>query len=119
LTRLIADLDNARFATRQDAAKQLEQLGELAVPALKQTLAAQPGLDTRRRIEGILDKLEGWDRSPERMRFRRAMQLLEGMATPEAARILEAIAGGAPESRLTQEAKEAVGRLAAKQRAKP
>jgi hypothetical protein len=41
------------------------------------------------------------------------------MATPDARRLLEALAGGAPESRLTREARAALGRLDGRAAATP
>jgi alkyl sulfatase BDS1-like metallo-beta-lactamase superfamily hydrolase len=49
--RLVADLDSEQFRTREHATKQLEQLGELAEPALRRGLRDQPALEKRQRID--------------------------------------------------------------------
>jgi HEAT repeat protein len=110
LARLVARLDSDRFAERDRAASELEQLVDLAEPILRQTLAARPSLETRRRAEQILEKLDP-TRSASRIRALRAVQILEQLATPRAREQLAALAEGAPTARLTQEAKAALQRL--------
>ena len=63
-----------------------------------------------RRVEACLDKLP--TRSGERLRVWRVIQVLEGIGTPEAQGVLKTLAEGAPASRLTQEAKASLERLA-------
>ena len=111
LTRLIDELDDKRFAVRQAAQKQLEELGDLAALALNEALEKQPPLEKQRRIEAILSHVDDSDRSPERMKLRRMIQLLEMIGNDEARGVLERLAKGAPSSRLTQEAKESAERL--------
>ena len=108
--RLLADLDREQFPVREAASAELAKLGESAVPALKRVLRQTPSLEVRRRVEQLLSRLEEW--SPERLRILRALEALEHGATPEARRLLEALAAGAPEARLTQEAKASLLRLA-------
>ena len=54
IARLIADLDSNQFPVRQQAAQQLDRLGELADPALRHALANKPSLEKQRRLEQIL-----------------------------------------------------------------
>ncbi len=65
----------------------------------------------RRRIEALMEKLRAVTR-PEALRALRAVAVLEDIATPEARQLLETLAKGAPEARLTQEAKASLTRLA-------
>jgi WD40 repeat protein len=111
LQRLIANLDDKRFPVRQEAQKELEQIGELAAPALKKALTEKSSLEVRQRIDGLLAKLRGPVTRPEMMRAVRAVAVLEDVATPQARKLLEALSEGAPEARLTQEAKTALTRL--------
>ena len=111
LQRLIANLDDKRFPVRQEAQKELEEIGELATPALKQALAQKPSLELRQRIDRLLSKLGGPITRPERMRAVRAVAVLEDVATSEARKLLETLSQGAPEARLTQEARAALTRL--------
>jgi RNA polymerase sigma factor (sigma-70 family) len=108
--RLLADLDSDEFAVRETAAKELEGLAEGAEPALRRALAGRPSAEVRRRVEGLLEKLDG-TRSPEQLRAVRALEALEHVGTEEARRLLRQLAKGAPEARLTREARAALGRL--------
>src|SRR5262249_20828362 len=54
LARLIADLDDDEFATRERAAAELERLGEAALPALRKALAANPSAELQLRGERLL-----------------------------------------------------------------
>jgi HEAT repeat protein len=109
LGRLIADLDSARFAVRQKATTDLEQLEQAAEPALRQALANRPSLEARRRIEQLLKALDP-HQSPERRRALRAVEALERIDSVEARRALERLAQGATGARLTQAAKAALAR---------
>jgi hypothetical protein len=110
VSRLIADLDNDAFAARQKATNELEHFGELVEPALRRALRNNPSPESRQRLEQLLGKLESW--SGERLRALRATAVLENIATAEAWQILESLARGAPEARLTQEVRASLGRLA-------
>jgi RNA polymerase sigma factor (sigma-70 family) len=111
LARLIAELDSDEFAARSRASEELERLGELAGAALHKALAARPGPEARRRLERLVKKLGGPVTS-DALRTLRAVEALEKLGTPEARRVLAALAGGAPEARLTREANAALERLA-------
>jgi hypothetical protein len=60
------------------------------------------------RIEEILERTT--EPSPERLRSWRATKVLEQIASPEARRVLQSLAAGAPEARMTREAKAALKR---------
>jgi dipeptidyl aminopeptidase/acylaminoacyl peptidase len=112
LAALIADLDNGQFLVRERASQALYNLGDLAVPALKAALEGERSVEARRRIEEILQRLQGPVTSPERMRPLRAVEALEQMGTPAARKVLEALAKGAAEAWLTREARASLDRLA-------
>lgn len=113
MARLLGDLDAKEFATRQRAAADLEKLGELIEPALKEALAAQPSLERRQRLEQLQERLVAAAATPtaERLQTCRAAEVLERIGTEEAREILKVLAGGAAGARLTREAKGAVGRM--------
>jgi RNA polymerase sigma factor (sigma-70 family) len=111
LARLIADLDSDHFPVRQQATRELEGLADVAKPALLQARQAGLSLEVRRQAERLLEKLVV-AQSPERLRQYRAIEVMEGMATPAARRLLEELAGGAPGALLTREAKASLERLA-------
>jgi hypothetical protein len=112
IKQLIADLDNDRFAVRQKATEELEKLGE-AEPMLRQALVDRPSVEARRRIGQLLAKFEAAVvPDGEVLRSLRAVVLLERLGTPEARRVLQEWAKGAPGARLTKSAKEALDYLA-------
>jgi WD40 repeat protein len=112
IMRLIADLGDERFQVREQAAKELEALAEGAAPALRKALAGKPSLEVKRRLETLLDRLEGGSLSAETVRQIRAVEALEAIGNAQARRLLEKLAVGPAEMRLTQEAKASAGRLA-------
>jgi WD40 repeat protein len=119
IARLIAELDGERFGMREEAQRTLEELGELAATALRKALEGGPSLEVRRRVETLLQKLEGPVTAPRLLRHVRSVEVLEHIATLRARQVLEALAQGAPEARLTREAKAALQRLARRPNRKP
>jgi WD40 repeat protein len=112
LTQLLEDLDNKDFQTRQRASADLEKLGELAEHAVKQALAAQPGLERRQRLEKVRDRLLTTAALPaEQCQALRALEVLERVGSPEAKQVLRHVATGAEGARLTREARAALTRL--------
>jgi RNA polymerase sigma factor (sigma-70 family) len=111
VARLIAELDSDRFEVRDRASKELEQLGELAGPALRKALAGKPSLEVRRRLKTLLDQVGGRTLAAEQLRALRAVEVLEHIGTSDAQEVLKKMAKGAPEARLTREATAALDRL--------
>src|SRR5205807_5563350 len=66
------------------------------LPALQKTLAGNPTLETRRRIEPLVAKLTGGILNAEQIRVVRAVEVVERIGTPEARQLLESLAQGAP-----------------------
>jgi WD40 repeat protein len=109
--RLIADLDNDTFEVREKAYKQLEALGSVALPALREALAAKPTPEARRSLSRLLSRAAGSAPSAEALRRLRGVLVLERIASTEARRLLTELAAGVPYAAETQEAKAALGRL--------
>jgi WD40 repeat protein len=107
--RLVRDLDAEDFKVRERATAALARLKESAEPALRQALGEKSSAEPRNRIEELLKPLE-----PSRLRGLRAVQALELAATAQAKEVLEACAKGASAAALTQTAKGALDRLAAR-----
>jgi RNA polymerase sigma factor (sigma-70 family) len=117
LARLLKDLDSGQFATRQTATRELQELGDAVKLELENALARPDSpLESRQRIRRILDALAVPSR--DRLRELRAAEVLERVGTPEARRVLEALATGARGARLTLDAQMALDRLT-KRRAGP
>jgi hypothetical protein len=111
LGQWVADLESDRFAVRQEASANLVKAGEQAVPALQKVLASQPTIETRKRVEGLLDKLTGGVLTAEQLRLVRAVEALERMGTAEAREVLRGLAGGAAGALPTREARAALDRV--------
>jgi hypothetical protein len=109
LRQRIADLDNDDFRRRELAVRELTRLGPDAVLPLHAALDAKPSVEAKNRIEALLKELHPWYiKDPETLRTVRAIWVLQRMATPEARALLESLAAGAPEARITQEAQAAL-----------
>jgi hypothetical protein len=108
----VKDLGSEQFAVREKASRALEALEERAYPLLKQALTGTPPLEGRRRIERLLGKLAYPLKSPKAIRELRAVEVLEHIGTEQARQVLQALAKGAPGSRLTEEARASLERLA-------
>jgi WD40 repeat protein len=107
---MIRDLDDGRFAVRERASRQLQDLGEVAEPALRRTLEKTGSAEVRRRATQLLERME--DRvSAEQRRSLRALAVLEHIGTGDARQLLKTLAEGQPGARLTREAKAALERL--------
>jgi hypothetical protein len=111
LDRTFADLDSESFATREKAARRLAEWGELAVPGVRKRLARAESVEVRKRALHFLDRFDPATLKPDRLRQLRAIELLEGIATPAARDVLSELARGAAESPLTREAAAALERL--------
>jgi WD40 repeat protein len=118
LQQLIADLDSPQFARREAATKQLTAFHEGAGPALRAALKASRSPEQRRRLEEILHSFEAVPPG-EGLRQLRAVEALELIGTDEARDLLQELARGVPEGRLTQEARASLERLARRDSLKP
>ncbi|HEY7429034.1 MAG TPA: hypothetical protein VH682_32685, partial [Gemmataceae bacterium] len=118
VARLIADLNSEDFAVRQKATATLRELADQPLASYRKALEGKPSLETRRRLEDLLEKASSawWDVSGERLRSLRAVEALELAGTKEAREILTLLAGGAPAARLSEQAKAALHRLASRER---
>jgi RNA polymerase sigma factor (sigma-70 family) len=109
LRQLVDMLDNVDFSTRQKAVEELEKQNDAAAGVLRQIIVKEkPSLEVRRRLQQIVESIEN---KPESRRMVRAVEVLEWIATPEAARLIGELANGAADARLTHEAAIASKRL--------
>jgi hypothetical protein len=112
VAQLLKDLQSERFAVRERAGLELAKLGELVAPELEKVKASDAPLELRRRVEQLLDKLQGPVSQPEQLRGLRAVEVLENIGSAEAQELLRRLAKGAPGARLTREADGSLKRLA-------
>lgn len=116
---LLAQLDSDDFVTREKASKELEQIGSRAEATLHRALTGQPPLETRRRLQALLESIERQRKGIEPIQQLRALEVLEHIGTVEARALLEEVAKGIPEARLMQDAQASLARLKKRPVAKP
>src|SRR5262249_24661262 len=97
VSALVAALGHKEFADREKAAAELARLGPAAETALLQVFRNPPSRTVYRRVEELLEALDG-----ESLRWQRSVQLLEYAADSEARTFLEQLAGGTLGGRLTE-----------------
>ncbi|HWY86222.1 MAG TPA: hypothetical protein VNX28_05840, partial [Gemmataceae bacterium] len=111
VAKWIVDLDSDKFPVRQAAIKALEMVDAQALEPVQKALKGNTSLETRRRLEQILNTVS--DRpNPVTLRAVRAIAVLERIGSPEAKAVLEALARGAPGARESEEASASLDRLA-------
>ncbi|MBI1915935.1 MAG: hypothetical protein HYS12_14550 [Planctomycetes bacterium] len=111
VSKWISELDSKKFESRRKAAQELRRLGAAVVPALRRALEDGPPLERRRRLEDLLRRVEAESLLAEELQVWRSVEVLERLGTPDARRVLEALAGGAAEALLTTAARAALDRL--------
>ncbi len=114
--KLIADLNHDDFAVRQAAAHDLAALGTEIEPELTRALANHPPLETHRRIVALLEAMHRMDLTSAQTRALRTVRVLERTGSRQAQALLETLASGGSQARLTQEARAALQRLGAAQK---
>jgi WD40 repeat protein len=108
--RLVGALDSDDFEKRGAALRDLKELPEEAEPEVRRALGETQSEEVRRRLTTLLAT---WPLppSPEELRGRRAVQVLEWIGSDEARALLAALAEGVPDARQTRSARGALGRL--------
>src|SRR5207247_166007 len=91
VAKLIGDLASDDFAVREQARKDLRNLGRLVVPSLRKALEGKPPLDTKQRLEELLADAANTT-PPEMIRIGRTLETLELMGGAEARQALESLA---------------------------
>jgi WD40 repeat protein len=109
--RLIADLDSGEFPVRDRAMKELRRIGEPAAPALRKAQEGKPSPEVARATQQLLTELDGPVTDPEQLRQVRAAEVLERIGTKAAREVLEGLAQGAPDAKLTKEARASLDRM--------
>jgi hypothetical protein len=109
---LLTELSHDLVTRRDKAGQDLEKIGHLCEPMLRTALQSPPSTDVRRRLERLLEKLNGPLPSPDTLYVLRALEMLELANTAEARQVLEGIGRETPPTRLSQEAKTSLQRLA-------
>jgi WD40 repeat protein len=108
----VQDLDSDRFKVRERATKELSRVGEAAMPVLSDGLAGKLSPEARRRAERLLAALSDPPLSGERVAILRSLAVLEHADTSEARDLVQHLAAGPAEARLTREAQATLERRA-------
>jgi RNA polymerase sigma factor (sigma-70 family) len=111
LAGYLADLNSDEFRVREKAEAELAKLGDRAEAALRSALQKGMSLEAQHRLRRLLEQWDGPVTDPGRRRELRAVEVLEWINTSEAHGVLQGLAGGAPEARLTREAQTSLKRL--------
>jgi hypothetical protein len=111
IVQRVERLSSDSFDEREQATRELAGFYEGARPELQNSQSRESPPETRRRVQALLDILNNPNLSGDRLRQWRAVAVLERIGTPEAVKLLEELAGGLPEARLTLAAKDARDRL--------
>jgi dipeptidyl aminopeptidase/acylaminoacyl peptidase len=109
--RLIADLADDEFGTREKATEELKKIGTSAKPALSKALEKKSSEETRGRLQQLLDTINRRVLPPATVRLVRAVESLEAMGTADAQECLASIARQMEDSPLRQEARLSLARL--------
>jgi hypothetical protein len=104
-------LTGDEFRPREKAAEVLAKAGESALPALRAALSRRPSAEARRHIKDLQEKAENAEPTRSSLGGLRAIEVLEHIAMPDARQLLQKLAAGNPDARLTREAKAALERL--------
>jgi WD40 repeat protein len=111
IAKLVAQLDDDDFETREKASEDLEKRGAAIAPLLRDILLKTKSPEARRRLTVLLDRWSKAPRTPDELRAIRAIEVLEAIGTPEARAVLKTLADHPVESVLTREAKAVMARL--------
>jgi hypothetical protein len=104
---LVAKLGSDSFREREEAAKRLVALGDVVLPIVREAAAGKLSAEAKERADKVIAALTA-GLTPDQLRHRRAVAVLEWSGRPEADEQLRRLAGGAPGARLTAEAKAAL-----------
>ena len=109
---LIAQLLDESFTKRKSAREELQWLGIQAEPELARALAGQPPGAWREELESLLREAEcRVGPSSQNLRRQRAMKVLEGIGSAEAADVLRHLSSESPSPRERSDAQDALRRI--------
>lgn len=107
----ISELSSSEYTVREAAEKELAALGESAVEYLQAAVSMPANAEAGKRLELLNARLTSLKKSPNHLRMLRVLEITERIGTPEAVKLLEHWAGGAPKASLTVEATRSLSRI--------
>ncbi|MCE9564456.1 MAG: PQQ-binding-like beta-propeller repeat protein [Planctomycetes bacterium] len=111
IAKLIKDLDDEDFPVRSAAVKELDAIGGEASSQLRAAIEKSSSAEVRKLAGEVLTRIETNAPKADDLRMLRAIEVLEGLASPEARNVLTKWASGPVGHRLTTEATAALKRL--------
>jgi hypothetical protein len=109
--KLVAELDNDRFAVRERASSELARMGRHPEKLLREVLAKKPALEVRQRVERLLTSIEEYGGlDPTELLGCRCLEVLELSQSPEALVLLRELADSKPQPALAVQARAALER---------
>jgi WD40 repeat protein len=107
----INDLASSQFVVRNRANATLIKIGASIEPDLKNALEKARDVETKRRIESLLEHFAAHEWSTEEVRHARAVEIIEAVGTAEARAALTRWAGGDSGAILTKQARVSLAQL--------
>jgi WD40 repeat protein len=111
VAKWVNDLASAKFAVRQKATQELEKLGEPAEALLIEAQKDPSELEVKLRLDLLLEKIQSLTLPAFQIQQIRAVEVLDRIGNKEAIILLEKLAAGEPQARLTEEAIVSLERL--------
>jgi hypothetical protein len=110
LKKLFDDLGSGDFATRETATRTLARFGDEVRAAMREEVARTASPEAKKRLDELLARLDA--PTPARLRLVRAVEVIEGLDSPEAKALLDEWATGPTGTTLAAEARDAIRRRA-------
>jgi WD40 repeat protein len=108
IQQIVQDLDSSSFATREQANKELNQLGNSAFEEIRKLAKESHSPEVIRRLNGFLTRFEVAENEPNNIREARAIEILEAINSPESRRLLVLLSQGAKSATRTKRAQAAL-----------
>ena len=107
---LVRKLGADSFREREESAKKLVALGDAVIPVIREVSGGNLSAEGKERADKVIAALTA-GLTPDQLRLRRAVAVLEWSERPEAVDYLQKLAGGDPSARVSVDAKAALARL--------
>src|SRR5262245_44186845 len=111
IARWMDELGSDKFGVRDQARRKLEEQGVFARDALIKASKRELPLETLRRVEALLRRIEDARNDPEFVRNQRALEVLEQIGSQQAKRLLKQWVTGSAAAYLAKESAEMLQRL--------
>jgi hypothetical protein len=108
IAALITKLDDDNFFEREKATNELRKLGLEALPQLRRTMDETKSAEVRVRTQELLGKLNNLGLTPDHRRLQAVLHVFTLIASDEARKVLDEVAGGKAGAWLAAEAESSL-----------